>query len=94
MDTMKAMSTDVAEQREGRSLTALVAGFSFASVIEWMDVVRAIVSQVVASNRQTPAALSMTALITTLLSILVFMVVSRLSKKVQAPQDPVYAVAR
>lgn len=94
MDTVKAMSTDVAQELEGRSLTALVAGFSFASAIAWMDVVRAIVSQVIASNRQTPSALAMTALITTLLSILVFMLTSRLSSRVKAPQDPVYAVAR
>lgn len=94
MDSAKAITMDVAGQLEGQSLNAVVAGFGFASAIAWMDVVRAVVGMLIRSNRQTPAALSMTAVMTTLLSILVFMIVSRVSKRVTQPAAPVYAVGR
>ena len=54
IDTAKTLTMDVAGQLEGQSLNAVVAGFSFASAIAWMDVVRALVAMVVRSNRQTP----------------------------------------
>ena len=88
------ISVDVAQQLETQSLNAVVAGFGFASAIAWMDVTRSVVAQVIRSNKQSPGALTVTAVMTTLLSILVFMSVSRVSKKVVKPQQPVYAVAR
>jgi len=94
IDTAKTLTMDVAGQLEGQSLNAVVAGFSFASAIAWMDVVRALVAMVVRSNRQTPGALTTTAVMTTLLSILVFMLMTRLSRRVKAPQQPMYAVGR
>jgi hypothetical protein len=94
IDTAKTLTMDVAGQLEGQSLNAVVAGFSFASAIAWMDVVRALVAMVVRSNRQTPGALTTTAVMTTLLSILVFMQMTRLSRRVKAPQQPMYAVGR
>jgi hypothetical protein len=84
----------VVNQLESQSLNSIVAGFSFASAIAWMDVVRALVSVLISSNRQTPGALAITATLTTVLSILVFMLVSRLSPGVKKPRSPVYAVAR
>ena len=83
-------------QLETQSLNAIVAGFGFASAIAWMDVVRSIVARVgkqagLSSNGATQSA--MIALLTTLLSVVVFMVMSRLSKR--APKEaaaPVYAV--
>lgn len=94
IDAAKTLTMDVAGQLEGQSLNAVVAGFSFASAIAWMDVVRALVAMVVRSNRQTPGALTTTAIMTTLVSIMVFMVVSRVSKRVKQPSAPMYAVGR
>lgn len=91
---VKAQVMDVAGQLEGQALNSIVAGFSFASAIAWMDVVRMLVSMAVNSNKQGPLPLSLTALTTTLLSILVFMLVSRFSSRVQKPSAPVYAVGR
>jgi hypothetical protein len=84
----------VVNQLESQALNSIVAGFSFASAIAWMDVVRVLVSVLISSSRQTPGALTITATLTTVLSILVFMLVSRLSPSVKKPSSPMYAVAR
>tara|TARA_R110000803_G_scaffold163324_1_gene226936 strand:- start:341 stop:625 length:285 start_codon:yes stop_codon:yes gene_type:complete len=94
MDTVKTISVDVAQQLEGQALNSVVSGFSFAAAIAWMDVVRVLVSTVSNSSKQTPQALTITAVMTTLLSILVFMITSRVSKRVVKPQAPVYTVGR
>ena len=91
---VKSHVVSVASQLEGQALNSLVAGFSFASAIAWMDVVRVLVSMAVNSNKQGPLPLTMTALTTTLLSILVFMLVTRFSTRVKEPTAPVYAVTR
>lgn len=88
------MLKTVANQIESQSLNSLVAGFSFASAIAWMDVVRALVAVLISSNRQTPGALTITAVLTTVLSVLVFMLLSRMSPGVKRPAAPVYAVGR
>jgi F0F1-type ATP synthase assembly protein I len=91
---VKAQMFSVVGQLEGQALNSLVAGFSFASAIAWMDVVRMLVAMAVKSNRQGAIPLTMTALTTTLLSILVFMLVSRFSTRVKEPTAPVFAVTR
>jgi len=88
------MLKTVVNQLESQSLTAIVAGFSFASAIAWMDVVRALVAVLIASNRQTPGALTITAVLTTVLSVLVFMLLSRMRPGMKRPAGPVYAVGR
>ncbi len=90
MDMLKA----VGSQLESQSLNAVVAGFSFASAIAWMDLVRWIISQVVKMPKNGGAYFALTAIITTLLSIVVYMVLSNLSKKVSQPPQPMYAVTR
>ena len=90
MDMLKA----VGSQLESQSLNAVVAGFSFASAIAWMDLVRWIISQVVKMPKNGGAYFALTALITTLLSIFVYMVLSTVSKKVSQPIQPMYAVTR
>ncbi len=85
---------EIASQLESQSLNAVVAGFSFASALAWMDMVRWVISQVVKVNKNGGAYFFTTALMTTLLSIVVFMVVARFSKRVQQPVQPVFAVTR
>lgn len=82
-------------QIEAQSLNAIVAGFGFASAIAWMDVVRALVSRAsrqagLVANGGTQSVLI--ALLTTLLSVVVFTGLSRVSSRVTAPAPVVYSV--
>jgi len=86
----------VATQLEAQSLNSIIGGFSFASAIAWMDVVRWIISQVVKVNRNGGQYYVLSALFTTLLAIVVFMVVKMFIKNVDIkdPQSPMFAVTR
>ena len=79
---------------ESQSLNSIVAGFSFASAIAWMDVVRWIIANLIKVNRSSGSFILLAAVLTTILSIVVFMVLSRVSPKVQQPQSTIYAVTR
>lgn len=89
---MSAQLIDVASQLETQSMNAVVAGFSFASALAWMDVVRFIIGQLVKVNKNGAQYVLLTALLTTLLSIVAYMVFARLSKNVTPPVAPQYAV--
>jgi|TARA_B110000459_G_scaffold204006_1_gene263325 di/tricarboxylate transporter len=84
----------VARELEGQSLNAIVAGFSFAAALSWVDLVRWIVNQVVKVNKNGGMNYTLTAVFTTLLSIFVYLAVSRVSSKVQRPQQPVFAITK
>ncbi len=86
--------TLVASELESQSLNAIVAGFSFAAALSWVDLVRWLVNQVIKVNKNGGMNYTLTALLTTLLSIFVFMVTSRLSSKVSKPSAPVFAVTK
>ena len=86
----------IAVQLESQSLNSIVAGFSFASAIAWMDVVRWLISQIVQVNKSGGQYYLLSALFTTLLSIVVFMLVKTVIKNVEVkePSSPVYALTR
>tara|TARA_B100000427_G_C15406747_1_gene550153 strand:- start:424 stop:705 length:282 start_codon:yes stop_codon:yes gene_type:complete len=84
----------VARELEGQSLNAIVAGFSFAAALSWMDLVRWVVNQIVKVNKNGGMNYTLTALFTTLLSILVYVAISRVSSRVQKPAAPIFAVTR
>ena len=86
--------TLVARELESQSLNAVVAGFSFAAALSWMDLVRWTVNQVVKVNKNGGMNYTLTALFTTLLSILVYIGMSRVSNRVQKPTQPLFAVTR
>lgn len=86
--------TLVARELESQSLNAVVAGFSFAAALSWMDLVRWIVNSVVKVNKNGGMNYTLTALFTTLLSILVYVGISRVSTRVQKPTQPIFAVTR
>ena len=86
--------TLVARELESQSLNAVVARFSFAAALSWMDLVRWIVNQVVKVNKNGGMNYTLTALFTTLLSILVYVGISRVSTRVQKPTQPIFAVTR
>jgi len=90
------MITGIATQVEAQSLTSVVAGFSFAGAIAWMDVVRWLISQIVQVDKSGGQYYLLSALFTTLLAIVVFMIVKALVKNVEVkePCAPLYAVTR
>ena len=91
---MSETVTLVTRELESQSLNAIVAGFSFAAALSWMDLVRWIVNQVVKVNKNGGMNYTLTALLTTLLSILVYVGISRVSTRVQKPSQPIFAVTR
>jgi hypothetical protein len=91
---MSGLISSVALQLEAQSLNSIVAGFSFASAIAWMDVVRFIISQVVQVSKNGGQYYVLSALFTTLLAIVVFLVIKMVAfnVKINDPSNPVYAV--
>ena len=84
----------VARELEGQSLNAIVAGFSFAAALSWVDLVRWVVNQDVKVNKNGGMNYTLTAVMTTLLSIVVYLITSRLSTKVNKPTQPIFAVTK
>lgn len=85
---------NIRNELEAQSLNSVVAGFSFAAALSWMDLVRWSIHQVVKVQKNGGMNYALTALFTTLLSVIVFMIISRLSTRVQKPTSPVFAVTR
>lgn len=83
----------VAEGVKSDSLNFVVAGFSFAAAVAWMDLIRWAVANVVKVKQNGAIYFLLTALLTTLISVLVFVIVNRFNGKV-TKQQPVYAVTR
>lgn len=92
MATLVSLATMV----ESQSLNAVVAGFSFASAVAWMDVVRWAISKIVTLRGQGGSFYLLTALATTVLAVVVFMVVKAvaINTEINQPAPPVYAVTR
>ena len=88
------VATQVASEFEAQSLNAVVAGFSFAAALSWMDLVRWMTHQVVKVQKNSGMNYAITAVVTTLLSIVTYMILSRASKRVVKPTTPIYAVSR
>tara|TARA_R110002153_G_scaffold269362_1_gene434912 strand:+ start:237 stop:533 length:297 start_codon:yes stop_codon:yes gene_type:complete len=84
----------VTQELETQSLNAIVAGFSFAAAMSWMDLVRWFIQQVIKVPKNGGTQYALTAILTTLLSIAVFLVVSNVSTRVSKPAQPVYAITR
>ena len=91
---MSETATLFVRELESQSLNAIVMGFSFAAALSWMDLVRWIVNQVVKVNKNGGMNYTLTAMLTTLLSILVYIGISRVSTRVQKPAQPMYAITR
>ena len=80
---------------ESQALNAVVAGFSFASAVAWMDVVRWIISKVINVSKNGGNYYLITALATTLLAVFVFIIIKAVAVNVEInQQQPVYAVTR
>ena len=84
----------VTQELQSQTLNSIVGGFSFAAAMAWMDFVRWIVTQVVKVPKNGGSQYALTALMTTLLSIIVYMIISRINRKVKKPAETVCAVTR
>jgi hypothetical protein len=93
---MAGILGSVALQLESQSLNSVVAGFSFAAAVAWMDAVRYLISQVVQVSKNGGQYYLLSAIFTTLLSILVYLAIKTLitNVKIDEPRAPMYAVTR
>jgi len=84
----------VTQELETQSLNAIVAGFSFAAALSWNDLVRWTIQQLIKVPKNGGAQYTLTAILTTLLSIAVYLVIARISTRVSKPAQPVFAITR
>ncbi len=93
---MASTLVNIATMVESQSLNAVVAGFSFASAVAWMDVVRWIISQVINVNKNGGNYYFLTALLTTILAVVVYVITKAVAFNIEVaqPPPPVYAVTR
>ena len=89
------MLSSIALQLESQSLNSVVAGFAFASAVAWMDMCRWIISQLVQVGKNGGQYYFLSALFTTLISIVVYMAVKALATNITVKDPQVsYAVTR
>jgi hypothetical protein len=93
---MAGVLSGIALQLETQSVNSIIAGFSFASAIAWMDVVRWAISQIVQVNKNGGQYYVLSAIFTTLLAIVVFLLAKTFIKNIEVkePGQPMYAVTR
>ena len=94
MDTAVKTVNLVTQELETQSLNAIVAGFSFAAALSWTDLVRWIIGQLIKVPKNGGSQYLLTAILTTLLSIIVYLTVARISTRVSKPAQPVFAITR
>jgi hypothetical protein len=91
--TMKTVDL-VTQELQTQTLNSIVGGFSFAAAMSWMDLVRWITTQLVKVPKNSGSQYVLTAILTTLISIIVFMLISRINGQVKKPAQPVFAITR
>jgi len=84
----------VTQELQTQTLNSIVGGFSFAAAMSWMDFVRWTVTQLIRVPKNGGAQYALTAVLTSLLSVIVFLVISRINGRVTKPAQPVYAITR
>ena len=92
---MAEMISAVGLQLEAQSLNYIIAGFAFASAVSWSDMARWCVAQVVQVAKNGGQYYFLSALFTTLISIIVYMAVKALATNVTIKEPQVmYAVTK
>jgi hypothetical protein len=84
----------VTQELQTQTLNSIVGGFSFAAAMSWMDFVRWTITQIIKVPKNGGAQYALTAVLTTLLSVIVFMIIARINGAVKKPAQPVFAVTR
>ena len=94
MSTVTKTVNLVTQELQTQTLNSIVGGFSFAAAMSWMDLVRWIITQIVKVPKNSGSQYTLTAILTTLISIIVFMIISRINGRVKKPAQPVFAITR
>lgn len=81
----------VASEFTSQSANFVVAGFSFGAAIAWMDVVRYVIAQVVSVPKNGGSYYLLSAIFTTLLAIVVFLLMNKVLGTPK-PAQPIFAV--
>lgn len=84
----------VTQELQTQTLNSIVGGFSFAAAMSWMDFIRWSITQIVRVPKNGGLQYALTAILTSLLSVIVFLVISRLNGRVSKPAQPIYAITR
>jgi hypothetical protein len=84
----------ITQELQTQSLNSIVGGFSFAAAMSWMDFIRWSITQMINVPKNGGLQYGLTAILTTLLSVIVFMIVSRFNGRVERPAQPVFAITR
>jgi len=87
---MAAVVSDVTTQFTSVASLGIVGGFALASAIAWMDLVRWLIAQIVQVSKNGGQYYLLSAIFTTLLSVIVFLAMKRLTGV--TPPQPVLAV--
>jgi len=80
--TLQGIVSDV----ETQSAQALVNGFSFAAALAWLDVARWMVANLVNVPKSSGSYVVLSALLTTLVGVIMFMIVRMFVKVKKGPQ--------
>ena len=81
----------VASEFTSQSANFVVAGFSFGAAIAWMDLVRYVIAQVVSVPKNGGSYYLLSAVFTTLLAIVVFLLMNKFLGTPK-PSQPIFAV--
>jgi hypothetical protein len=84
----------VTQELQSQTLNSIVGGFSFAAAMSWMDFIRWTITQLIKVPKNGGLHYALTALLTTLLSVIVFMIISQINTTIKKPAQPVFAVTR
>ena len=84
----------VTQELQTQTLNSIVGGFSFAAAMSWMDFIRWAITQIVRVPKNGGTQYALTAVLTTLISVIVYMMISRINGRVTKPAQPVYAITR
>jgi len=84
----------VTQELQTQTLNSIVGGFSFAAAMSWMDFIRWAITQIVKVPKNGGFQYALTALLTSLLSVIVFLVIAQINSTIKKPAQPVFAVSR
>ena len=84
----------VTQELQTQTLNSIVGGFSFSAAMAWMDFIRWFITQLIKVPKNGGTQYALTAVLTTLLSVIVYLIISNINGRVQKPAQPVYAIIR
>ena len=84
----------VTQELQTQTLNSIVGGFSFAAAMSWMDFIRWSITQLIKVPKNGGSQYALIAILTSLLSVIVYLVISNINGRVQKPAQPVYAITR